>query len=97
MFVAGHAHNSYFQLLAETGVIGFAGLVLFVLYYLGNSLRNWFREKQPYDLMFFTSFLSFFVLFAQVEHIVDNSAAVRMMWFLLAILLQMKALKQNGN
>lgn len=97
VFVAGHAHNSYFQLLAETGVIGFAGLVLFVLYYLGNSLRNWFREKQPYDLMFFTSFLSFFVLFAQVEHIVDNSAAVRMMWFLLAILLQMKALKQNGN
>ena len=94
VFVAGHAHNSYFQLLAETGVIGFAGLLLFVLYYLGNSLRNWFKEKQPYDLMFFTSFLSFFVLFAQVEHIVDNSAAVRMMWFLLAILLQMKALKK---
>ncbi len=94
VFVAGHAHNSYFQLLAETGVIGFAGLLLFVLYYLGNSLRNWFKEKQPYDLMFFTSFLSFFVLFAQVEHIVDNSSAVRMMWFLLAILLQMKALKK---
>ena len=97
VFVAGHAHNSYFQLLAETGVIGFAGLLLFVLYYLGNSLRNWFKEKQPYDLMFFTSFLSFFVLFAQVEHIVDNSAAVRMMWFLLAILLQMKALKQKNG
>lgn len=97
VFVAGHAHNSYFQLLAETGVIGFAGLLLFVLYYLGNSLRNWFKEKQPYDLMFFTSFLSFFVLFAQVEHIVDNSSAVRMMWFLLAILLQMKALKQKNG
>ena len=97
VFVAGHAHNSYFQLLAETGVIGFAGLLFFVLYYLGSSLRNWFREKQPYDLMFFTSFLSFFVLFAQVEHIVDNSAAVRMMWFLLAILLQMKRLKKEGR
>ena len=97
VFVAGHAHNSYFQLLAETGVIGFAGLLFFVLYYLGSSLRNWLREKQSYDLMFFTSFLSFFVLFAQVEHIVDNSAAVRMMWFLLAILLQMKRLKKEGR
>ena len=88
---ASHAHNSYYQLLAETGVIGFGGLLLFVLYYLGNSLRNWIREKNPYDLMFFASFLSFFVLFAQVEHIVDNSAAIRMMWFLLAVILQLKA------
>lgn len=88
---ASHAHNSYYQLLAETGVIGFGGLLLFVLYYLGNSLRNWIREKNPYDLMFFTSFLSFFVLFAQIEHIVDNSAAIRMMWFLLAVILQLKA------
>ena len=92
LFVDMHAHNSYFQLLAETGIIGFAGLLFFVLYCLGNSLRNWFKEKNPYDLMFFTSFLAFFVLFAQVEHIVDNSSAVRMMWFLLAVILQMKHL-----
>lgn len=94
---ASHAHNSYYQLLAETGVIGFGGLLLFALYYLGNSLRNWIREKNPYDLMFFTSFLSFFVLFAQVEHIVDNSAAIRMMWFLLAVILQLKATERKGS
>ena len=88
---ASHAHNSYFHYLAETGAIGIVSLLFFVVYFLGNSLRNWLKERQACDFIFFTSFLSFFVLFAQVEHIIDRSSAIRMMWFLLAVLLQMKA------
>ena len=97
LYASSHAHNSYFQLLAETGVIGFAGLVLMALFYLGSSFWNWFKTKNPYDLMFFTSFLSFFVLFAQIEHVIDNSASMRTMWFLLAILLQLKAASVCDN
>jgi hypothetical protein len=29
-------------------------------------------------------------LFGQIEYIIDNSSAVRIFWFLLAVLLQMK-------
>jgi len=50
-FSSGHAHNSYFQFLAETGVIGLGLLLLFwILCYLKilrayNSTKNEFSEK----------------------------------------------------
>ena len=36
-------------------------------------------------------------LFGQVEYIIDNSSAVRLFWFLFAIMLQMKTIEQEKN
>ena len=51
------------QLLAETGTIGFIAFLYFIGYSLVKSFKRWLREKNPCDLIFFTSFLSVIVLF----------------------------------
>lgn len=92
-----HAHNNFMHLLAETGTIGIAGYLIFIFYSLVHSLRSWLKSKSPYDLLIFTTILSFMCLFGQVEYIIDNSSAVRLFWFLFAIMLQMKTIKQGKN
>lgn len=85
-----HAHNNFMHLLAETGTFGAVGYIGFVLYFLFTSFKNWRRYQDPYDILIFTTVLSFMGLFGQIEYIIDNSSAVRIFWFLLAVLLQMK-------
>lgn len=92
-----HAHNNFMHLLAETGTIGIAGYLIFIFYSLVHSLRSWLKSKSPYDLLIFTTILSFMCLFGQVEYIIDNSSAVRLFWFLFAIMLQMKTIEQEKN
>lgn len=86
-----HAHNNFMHLLVETGTPGALGYVCFVFYFLITSGRNWLKDKNPYDLIIFTSFLGFMLLFGQVEYIIDNSSAIRLFWFVIAIMLQLKS------
>lgn len=85
-----HSHNNFVQTAAECGMIGLAGLLYFVGYFLFTSLKNWKRDKNPYDILIFTTVLGFIVLFGQIEYTLDNSAGMRIFWFLIALLLQMK-------
>ena len=88
-----HAHNNFMHLLAETGTPGVLGYVFFVFYFLIISGKNWLKNKNPYDLIILTSVIGFMLLFGQVEYIIDNSSAIRLFWYVLAIMLQLKAIE----
>lgn len=88
-----HAHNNFMHLLAETGTPGALGYVFFVFYFLITSGKKCLKAKDPYDLIIFTSFLGFMLLFGQVEYIIDNSSAIRLFWFVVAIMLQLQSIQ----
>ncbi|WP_297862360.1 O-antigen ligase [uncultured Acidaminococcus sp.] len=85
-----HAHNNYFHLIAETGLVGFAGLLYFTAYFMFRSFKNWIKEHNPADLMIFVAFTGYVFLFGQVEYTLDLSSGVRIFWFLIAIALGLK-------
>jgi O-antigen ligase len=92
-----HAHNNFFQLLAETGTIGILGLLYFIGYFIVTSFNNWKKDKNPYDLLIMTTVLGFIGIFGQIEYTLDLSSCVRIFWFLLAILLAMKNTKKHHD
>ena len=87
-----HAHNNFVQVTAENGVIGCMGFLYFLGYFLVRSVKNWRQGKNPYDILVFTTVLGYLCLFGQIEYTLDNSSGMRIFWFLLAILLQLKRL-----
>lgn len=92
-----HAHNNFFHLLAETGTLGMAGLLYFTGYFVMTSFRRWKKDKNPYDLLILTTVLSYICIFGQVEYTMDLSSGVRIFWFILAIMMQLKALPQKDT
>ena len=89
-----HSHNNFLQITAETGAVGAAGLLYFIGYCLVTSMRNFLRKRNPYDILVFTTVLGYLCLFGQIEYTLDNSSGMRIMWFLLANLLQMKEISR---
>lgn len=96
----GHAHNNFIHITVESGVIGLAGLIYFVGFYLYKSMRNYRKNKNPYDILIFTTCLGYICVFGQIDYTLGISDGTRMMWFLLAVLLQLKEterLCQSGH
>lgn len=89
------AHNNFLQIAAESGIIGLAGLLYFVGYYLYSSLRNYRKHKNPYDILVFTTVFGYICLYGQISYSLNLSAGIRVMWFLLAVLLKMKETEGN--
>lgn len=85
-----HAHNNFLQVSAENGIIGLAGFLYFIGYYLYRSMRNYCINKNPYDILVFTIFFGFICLFGMIDYSLGFSTGIRTMWFLLAIILQLK-------
>ena len=85
-----HAHNNFIHITAESGIIGLAGLLYFVGYYLYRSLQNYRKNRNPYDILVFTTILGYICLFGQIDYSLGSSNGMRIMWFLLAVLLKMK-------
>jgi Lipid A core - O-antigen ligase and related enzymes len=85
-----HAHNNFIQITAESGFIGLAGLFYFAGYYLYKSLQNYRKNRNPYDILVFTTILEYICLFGQIDYSLGFSNGMRIMWFLLAVLLKMK-------
>lgn len=85
-----HTHNNFVQVSVENGMIGLAGFLYFVLFYLYISLRNYRKNKNPYDILIFTTFFGYICLFGQIDYSLGSSAGIRVLWFLLAVLLKLK-------
>ena len=85
-----HAHNNFIQVSVENGIIGLVGFMCFVLFYLYTSLRNYCKNKNPYDILVFTTVLGYLCLFGQIEYSLGYGTGIRIMWFLLAMLLKLK-------
>ena len=43
-----HAHNNFMQMLAENGIVGFAGYVFAFGFILWKNIKNYFTNKNPY-------------------------------------------------
>ena len=86
-----HAHNNFIHIAVENGIIGLAGLLYFVGFYLYTSLQNYHKERKPYDILIFTTFLSHVCLFGQIDYTMWSWAGMQpIFWFLLALLLVLK-------
>lgn len=90
-----HAHNNYLQVIAESGIIGLAGFLYFIGYYLYSSLRNYRKHKNPYDILVFTIIFGYICLFGLIDYTLGISTGMRIMWFLLAVLLKMKETEEK--
>lgn len=77
-----HAHNNYFHLMAESGLLGLAGLLYFSGYFIFASLKQWRKDGNPYSLIVMLAFLGYVFIFGQVEYTLDLSSGVRIFWFL---------------
>lgn len=93
----GHSHNNFIHTTVESGITGLAGLIYFLGFCLHKSLRNYRKNKNPYDILVFTIFLGYICIFGQIDYTLGVSDGMRMMWFLLAVLLQLKETENSAN
>ncbi|MFR7418147.1 O-antigen ligase family protein [uncultured Megasphaera sp.] len=90
-----HAHSNYMQLLAETGAIGFLGLLYFYGFSLVSPFKRWLEQRNPCDLIFFTVFLAGMVLFGIFQPTYRLSSVQRSLWLILALMIQLSELKKK--
>ncbi|MBQ6913931.1 MAG: O-antigen ligase family protein [Acidaminococcaceae bacterium] len=86
----GHTHNNFIHIATESGITGLAGLICFQGFWLYTSFRNYRKNKNPYDILIFTTCLGYICIFGQIDYTLGISDGMRIMWFLLAVLLQLK-------
>lgn len=84
-----HAHNNFLHMLAENGVVGFAGFMVMFAYFLQKSYNGWRRRRNPYDLMLL-GMISALMLQGFTEYHFGHSALMKTFWLLLGTLLFLK-------
>ena len=90
-----HTHNNFLQILAETGIVGLVGLIYMLGYFLWRSFKDYFKNKNPYDLLICSTIIGYLIIFGQIEYTLDNSSGMRMFWFLIASLLKLKYFEEQ--
>lgn len=86
-----HAHNNFMQMLAENGLIGFAGFLTLISCFIGYSFKRFWQEGNPYALMMCVSTLTL-VLQGLTEYNFGNGAVMKSFWLVQGCLL---VLSQN--
>lgn len=81
----GHAHNNFMQMLAENGIVGFAGFVIMFGYIIFKNLITWVKVKNVYALMIVSATVCL-LLQGFTEYNVGNSAVIKMYWLILGLL-----------
>lgn len=81
-----HAHNNFMQMLAENGIIGFAGFLTLIFCFIFYSFKRFIEENNPYALMMCVSSLAL-VLQGMTEYNFGNSAVMKSFWLVQGCLL----------
>lgn len=83
----GHAHNNFLHILAEMGIIGFSCFVYLFGYILIKAYHGY--KKKPNEMHMIALLLITISLLVQglTEYNFDNSAVIRLYWFITGLLL----------
>lgn len=84
-----HAHNNFIQLLGEVGLLGLLGVLIFYGSIIIDNFVVWFKNRDPYSLCVMIAVICYVFVFGQVEYTLDNSSGIRIMYFMLATMLQL--------
>ncbi len=79
-----HAHNNFLQLLAENGLIGFAGFTALFAYILAYLYKKGVGRREPLALAVLLATVALLVQ-GLTEFNFGDSAVIRMYWFLLGL------------
>ena len=85
-----HAHNNFIQLLSEVGILGLLGVLIFYGYMVIDNAKIWYRRRDPYSLCAMIAVFSYVFVFGQIEYTLDNSSGIRLMYFILGTMLQLR-------
>ncbi len=85
-----HAHNNFIQLLGEVGLLGLLGVIIFYGSIVVDNFVVWFKKRDPYSLCAMIAVICYVFVFGQVEYTLDNSSGMRIMYFMLATMLQLR-------
>ena len=85
-----HAHNNFIQLLSEVGILGLLGVLIFYGYIVIDNVKIWYRRRDPYSLCAMIAVFSYVFVFGQIEYTLDNSSGIRLMYFILGTMLQLR-------
>lgn len=78
------------QMLAENGIIGFAGFLTLIFCFIFYSFKRFIEENNPYALMMCVSSLAL-VLQGMTEYNFGNSAVMKSFWLVQGCLLVLSA------